>query len=284
MDTKLRTQLLSGLTNGSIVPYLGPGVLADVRSPTTGAPMPATSNELLLAMNGGKPLSARPMFEFSRAAMDLELRSGRLALTRFLEVTYGRMPWKRSAIHEWLTTIRPAYVVDVNRDRQLIDSYSGIPHLLVLGCSRIVSRGFRYQLYHHDGSRYTAIDTRQAANSPQLPVLFKPMGAPLPEPSFIATDADCMDYITGLMGGLAIPSFVKPLRRDKRYLLLGMRLTNDTDRMILNGLIESAAEFPGWALIDKPTDVERRVLNKMGIEVIEESLQALLVEHERLAA
>ena len=27
MDSQLRTQLLAGLTDGSIVPYLGPGVL-----------------------------------------------------------------------------------------------------------------------------------------------------------------------------------------------------------------------------------------------------------------
>ena len=43
MNPELRTRLVSGLKDGSIVPYLGPGVLADVAS-TTGAPMPATSD------------------------------------------------------------------------------------------------------------------------------------------------------------------------------------------------------------------------------------------------
>ena len=43
MDSTLRTTLLSGLSDGSIVPYLGPGVLADVVDTQTGTPISATS-------------------------------------------------------------------------------------------------------------------------------------------------------------------------------------------------------------------------------------------------
>ena len=42
MDSQLRTQLVAGLKDGSIVPYLGPEALADVVSTTTGAPMPVS--------------------------------------------------------------------------------------------------------------------------------------------------------------------------------------------------------------------------------------------------
>jgi hypothetical protein len=53
LTKELRDSLLAGLQNGSIVPYLGPGALADVRNAATGAPIPATSDDLILAMNGG---------------------------------------------------------------------------------------------------------------------------------------------------------------------------------------------------------------------------------------
>ena len=87
MDSQLRTQLLAGLTDGSIVPYLGPGVLADVVSKNTSEPMPATSDQLIIAMNGGKPMAPKLMYEFPRAAMNVELKRGRAAVTRFLDTT-----------------------------------------------------------------------------------------------------------------------------------------------------------------------------------------------------
>ena len=276
MDSQLRTQLLAGLTDGSIVPYLGPGVLADVVSQNTGEPMPATSDQLIIAMNGGKPMAAKLMYEFPRAAMNVELKRGRAAVTRFLDTTYGATAWSRSAVHDWLQAINPPYVIDINRDRQLIDSYSGRPHLLIVGCARLGGSDYRFKLYSHDGGNYSEITPEQA--DPSLPVLFKPMGAPAPKPCYIASDADYVDYLTELMGGFAVPAFVKTRRRDKRYLLLGMRLNRDSERMVLADLIYGAASPAGWALIEQANDKERRFLKKLGIELIEANLQELLSE------
>ena len=276
MDSQLRTQLLAGLTDGSIVPYLGPGVLADVVSKNAGAPMPATSDQLIIAMNGGKPMAAKLMYEFPRAAMNVELKRGRAAVTRFLDTTYGATAWSRSAVHDWLQAINPPYVIDINRDRQLIDSYSGRPHLLIVGCARLGGSDYRFRLHCHDGSHYSEMTPEQADSS--LPVLFKPMGAPAPKPCYIASDADYVDYLTELMGGFAVPAFVKTRRRDKRYLLLGMRLNRDSERMVLADLIYGAASPAGWALIEQANDKERRFLKKLGIELIEADLQELLSE------
>lgn len=267
METALRDNLISGLQDGSIVPYLGPGVLADVVSASTGTPMPATSEQLILAMNGGKPMAPKLMYEYSRAAMNVELKRGRTAITRFLNSTYGETAWTRSALHNWIKAICPAYVIDINRDTQLIDSYADTPHTLILGCARIGGTDYRFKLYAYDGTEYVRIVPEQIP--PDLPVLFKPMGCPRPEPSYIASDADYVDFITELMGGFAVPVPVKTLRRNKRYLLLGMRLNRDTERMVLSDLVYDAASPAGWALIESPTDKEKRFLEKMNIVLIE---------------
>jgi len=277
MEPKLLNQLLADLKNGSLVPYLGPGVLADVRSVASGAPIPATSDELILALNGGKPMSPKLMYEFPRAAMNVELKRGRAAVTKFLDATYGKTPWSRGAMHEWIKALRPAYVIDINRDSQLLDSYAGVAHLLILGCARIGGTDYRFKLFASDGATYTAIRPEDA--DPDLPVLFKPMGSPKPKSSYIASDADYVDYITELMGGFAVPSFVKARRRGKRYLLLGMRLNRDSERMVLSDLIYSAASEPaGWALIAEPTEKERRFCRKQGLELIEADASALFEE------
>lgn len=270
----LRTEILAGLKDGSVVPYLGAGVLADVRACADGRPMPATSDELILAMNGGKPMAPKLMYEFSRAAMNVELKRGRGAVTRFLDTTYGATEWTRSTVHDWIKSLRPTYVVDINRDTQLLDSYAGTPHVLVLGCARIGGTDFRFKLYAYDGSGYTAIAPEQAA--PGMPVLFKPMGAPKPEPSYIASDADYVDFITELMGGFAVPAFVKTLRQKKRYLLLGLRLNRDTERMVLADVIYGAASPAGWALIEQPTEKERRFCEKLDIDIVEAGVEALM--------
>jgi hypothetical protein len=102
------------------------------------------------------------------------------------------------------------------------------------------------------------------------------MGSPLPDATYIASDADYVDYITELMGGFAIPDFLKEYRKQKQYLFLGLRLTRDTERMVLSDTIYAAAEPGGWALIPEATEKEKRFCSKKGIEIIEADISDLL--------
>ena len=265
MTPELREKLLAGLKDGSIVPYLGPGVLADVKNAVTGAPIPADSNSLIYAMNDGKPMAPKLMYEFPRAAMNVELKRGRSAVTKFLNRTYGDTAWTRGAVHDWIKGISPHYVIDINRDTQLQDSYGDLPHNLIVGIARIGGTDFRYKLYFWDGAAYQ----KSEVINPALPILFKPMGTPKPEANYIASDADYVDFITELMGGFSIPPEVKELRKDKQYLLIGMRLNRDTERMVMSDMIYAAAQPAGWVLIQEPTDKERRFCKKLGLELIE---------------
>jgi len=274
MDVQQRSTIIAGIRDGSVVPYLGPGVLADVVALETGASMPATSDELIIALNGGRPMAAKLMYEFPRAAMNVELKRGRAAVTRFLNTTYGQTRWTRAALHNWLQALQPPYVIDINRDTQLIESYAGTPHTLIVGCARIGGSDYRFRLHAFDGATYREVGPD--AVDPRLPVLFKPMGAPLPKPSYIASDADYVDFITELMGGFAVPSFVKTRRLGRKYLLLGMRLTRDSERMVLSDLMHGAAARAGWALIENATAKEQRFLGKLGIELIDAGIGALV--------
>lgn len=268
MNPDQRELLVTGLSNGSIVPYLGAGVLADVRNVATGAPIPATSDELILAMNDGRPMAPKLMYEFPRAAMNIELKRGRSAVTRFLNRTYGDAEYTRGAVHEWLQGIAPQYVVDINRDTQLQDSHKDKAHNLIVGIARIGGTPFRYKLYTWTGEAYTEVETLDMS----LPLLFKPMGTPRPEGIYIASDADYVDYITELMGGFAIPPELKEYRMGKRYLLMGLRLNRDTERMVMADIIYGAGEPSGWILLPEPNEKERRFCKKVGLEIIEEDV------------
>jgi hypothetical protein len=273
----LLAQLQAGLASGAIVPYLGPGALAHVTHKVTGKPIPADSNSLILAMNNGQPMAPRLMYEFPRAAMNVELKRGRAAVNKFLVSTYDTDEWTDSTFHGWLTGFNPDYVIDVNRDTQLQRMWSKTPHILVVGIARMAGTAFRYRLYQHDGEKYTEVSNEGVDTS--LPVLFKPMGTPQPNPDFIASDADYVDYITELMGGFSIPPLIKARRAGKRYLFLGLRLNRDTERMVMSDIIYDCATGPSaWAMIEEPTAKEVRYCARLGIEIIEAPLSALYGE------
>lgn len=274
MTTTTLSELALRLQEGSLVPYLGPGVLSGVSETASGEEIPADSDSLILAMNGGKPMAPRLMYEFARAAMDMELKKGRNFVARFLSETYGERQWSRAPLHDWLSACKPAYVVDINRDTQLQDSFADTPHTLIRGIARVGGTDYRFRIHHYDGSNYREV--AQEDVDADLPILFKPMGSPVPDATFIASDADYVDYITELMGGFAIPSFVKEHRKDRQYLLLGLRLNRDTERMVLSDIVYGADTPTGWALIPEPTQKELRFCRKIGVEVIDADIGDLL--------
>lgn len=278
MSTAPFDEILSALKEGNLVPYLGPGALAGVIDPATGRAMPADSDSLILALNDGQPMAPRLMYEFPRAAMHVELKKGRSTLTKFLDRTYRDTAWSASALHTWLGGRRLPYLVDTNRDILLQQAYSDRPHTLIVGVARIAGTAYRFKLFHFDGTAYQEVD--QEAVDTTLPILFKPLGTPLPESHYIASDADFVDYITELMGGFAIPGFLKRMRRGRRYLLLGLRLTRDTQRMVLSDLIFGAARPVGWALIPDATDKERRFMDKLGLEWVDADVSDFLCAAE----
>jgi hypothetical protein len=249
-------------------------VLFDVTSKLNGAPIPADSDSLILAMNGGKPMAPKLMYEFPRAAMNQELKRGRNFLTQFLDKTYKDIQYSRAAVHEWLAEWKPNFVVDINRDTQLQDSYADEEHTLIVGLARVIGNHFRFKIYHYDREKYFEIEQTQVDG--KLPILFKPMGTPLPESNYVASDADYVDYITELMGGFAIPDFLKEYRKGKKYLLIGVPLNRDSERMVMSDITYGADEHRGWFLRKNPTDKEKRFAAKMGFELIEADCGDLL--------
>lgn len=267
MSNSIFSEIISGLHNNQVVPYLGPGVLFDVTSKLNGMPIPADSDSLILAMNGGKPMAPKLMYEFPRAAMNQELKRGRNYVSQFLDKTYGEMKWTRAALHDWFAEWKPHYIIDINRDTQLQASYANEAHTLVVGLARVIGNDFRFKIFHYDGQNYIEIDQKQVDS--KLPILFKPMGTPKPESNYVASDADYVDYITELMGGFAIPDFLKEYRKGKKYLLLGLPLNRDSERMVMSDIVFGADEAKGWFLRKNPTDKEKRFAERIGFELIE---------------
>ena len=279
MSLSLPASLIQALKEETCVPVLGHQVLEGIVN-TDGQPIPADSDSLILAMNNGRPMAPKLMYEFPRAAMNIELKKGRKAVTRFLDTTYRDTEWSRSEFHHQLAAAGFDYLIDMNRDTQLQTAWASTPHLLVVGVARIGGGTARYRLFQHDGQAYSPVAEDDANTT--LPILFKPVGTPLPESLYIASDADYVDYLTELMGGFGMPAFLKEKRKQRQYLLLGMKLDRDTPRMLINDIVYGAGSPAGWACIEDPSSKEARFLERQGFELLnlhhQDCLDAVLKE------
>jgi len=262
----------TGIASGHIVPILGPDSQTGCRDADTGSPLPAQGDDLILAMTGGKPLSPKLMTEFSRAAMNLEFKKGRKFIERFLTELYEDRTWTVSPQMRWIVAAKPRYVVDLNRDSVLPGLFAGTPHVLVQGIARLSKAQPRYRAFLHDGCAYELLPEDMAPPE-GLPVLFKPLGCARPQPSYIASDADFVDYITELMGGFAIPPFLKSYRTGRQYLIAGVRLKKDTERMVVRDIAYDAdPQAGGWLVADSPSPKECRFADHLGLAIVDTPL------------
>lgn len=228
-----KSDIETSIKEGVFIPFIGMGVFKKTTS-EDGTQIPYDSDSMILALNGGRAMSPRLMYEYSRAAMSLEQRKGRPYIEAMTHHIFTAKPYAMPLVYEWLKTLLPPYVIDLNLDDSLLKIYAHQDHFLVTGVSRIMAGYERFIVYRYDAQTqsYTRIDKELLDAS--LPILFKPLGCVCPEKNFIISDADFVDWLTEAMGGYALPPFLKTYRMDKSYLFLGVDFNRDTFRMVAN--------------------------------------------------
>ncbi len=272
MNTHIET-IKKELRNQTTIPYFALGVFEGIMT-KEGEAVPHDSDSLILAMNGGRPMAPRLMYEYSRAAMHLEQRRGALYMTQLINHIYTK-PFDPMPLHKAIVDMSPRYIIDTNRDTKLQELFAFTPHCLIIGKSRIMGNDYRYEVYEYDveNQKYFLVDDEVLGTAEKI--LFKPMGSPLPNPSFVISDADYVDWLTEAMGGYAVPKVLKTYRKTKKYLFLGTSFDRDTDRMVANELTLDLEG--GYVITDRELGKkEQKFIEKHNLEVIPMSLQEFI--------
>lgn len=263
------------IRNQTTVPYFGLGIFQGVTT-KEGEEMPYDSDSMILKMNDGREMSQRLMFEYSRAAMHLEQRRGVEYVTQLMNHIYTKN-FEPTSLQKAVVDMSPRYIIDTNRDTKLQELLAFEPHCLIIGKSRIMADKNRYEVYEYDveNKKYFLVEEEVLDNAKKI--LFKPMGSPLPEPTFIISDADYVDWLTEAMGGFALPPILKTYRKTKKYLFMGTSFERDTDRMVANELTLNLEG--GYVITDKELGKkEKKFIEKHNLEVIPMSLQDFIKE------
>jgi len=263
-------QIKKEIRNQTTVPYFGLGVFKDTKT-KEGEQVPYDSDSLILTMNNGRAMSPRLMFEYSRAAMHLEQRRGVEYLTQLMNHIYTK-EFEPTLLHKAILDMSPKYIIDTNRDTKFQEMLAYEPHCLIVGKSRVLADKDRYEIFEYDveNKKYFLVEEDVLEEAQRI--LFKPMGTPLPEPSFVISDADYVDWLTEAMGGFAVPATLKSYRKTKKYLFLGTYFDRDTDRMVANELTIDLEG--GYMVADKELSKrEKKFVKKHNLEVLEMSLE-----------
>ncbi len=258
------------IRNQTTVPYFGLGIFEGTTT-KEGEQMPFDSDSMILTLNNGRPMSQRLMFEYSRAAMHLEERRGVDYLRQLVNHIYSK-DYEPTPLHKAILNMMPRYIIDTNRDPKLQELLAFEPHCLILGKSRITAEKDRFELYEYDVESKKYFQVEEEALDDAKKILFKPMGSTLPEPTFVISDADYVDWLTEAMGGFAMPPVIKSYRKAKKYLFLGTSFDRDTDRMVANELTMYLEG--GYVITDKELGKkEKKFIEKHNLEVLDMSLE-----------
>ncbi|WP_263832700.1 SIR2 family protein [Sulfurospirillum oryzae] len=270
-----KSELEARIKEGSLIPFLGMGVFKETKT-EEGEQLPFDSDSMILRLNGGRAMSPRLMYEYSRAAMSLEQRKGRPFIEQMTHHIFTAKPYPIPEVYVWLKTLMPHYVVDLNLDDSLLKLYADVDHFLITGVSRIMAGYDRFIVYMYTSSTKAYHRVEKEMLNPMIPILFKPLGCTVPEKSFIISDADFVDWLTEAMGGYALPPFLKTFKNEKSYLFLGIDFDRDTYRMVAN---EVTLGLDGGYLVNDKKEMskkEEKFLTSHKIEKLETSLESFL--------
>lgn len=263
------------LQDGSLVAFLGMGVFENTQT-NDGSTLPYDSDSMVLALNNGRGMSQRLMYEYTRAAMSLEQRKGRDYIIQMTNHIYTSKEYDIPYGYEFLKDIKPKYMIDTNLDDSGCKVYENVSHFMITGVSRVMGGYDRFivYLYDVDIKSYTVIDKEELSDD--LPILFKPMGSTIPSMDFIVSDADFVDWLTEAMGGYALPSFLKGYKQDKSYLFLGVDFSRDTYRMVANEI--TLGLKGGYVVSDKDelTKKEEKFIATHNLELIKSDTDSFL--------
>jgi hypothetical protein len=267
--------ILESLKNGSLVPFIGMGVFEGTVA-KDGSTLPYDSDSMILALNNGRAMSERLMYEYSRAAMSLEQRKGREFIVQMTNHIYASKEYDLPFTYEFFKDIKPKYMIDTNVDDSSCKIYEDVEHFMITGVSRITADYDRFIVYKFDpaSKEYNRVEKDELNDS--LPILFKPMGCMIPEMNFIISDADFVDWLTEAMGGYALPPFLKEYKKEKSYLFLGVDFSRDTFRMVAHEITLGLKDGVVVTNKEELTKKENKFVDTHNLEVSKEEINIFL--------
>jgi len=268
--TNVVETIREGLNGGTVVPYLGPGVLK-----LAGTSAVPESPEILvdrLTAKASVPHKIRK--NLTAAAQFIENFKHRKTVAAAMTEAF-RSPMQPTALHRYLAAI-PALKLIVSAwyddlPQKALASRHGWN--MVQGVSQAEHHGSWYHFFNADGTPSTA-----EAAAASAPLLYQPLGSIAPASNFLVSDSDFVEVLTEIDIQTPIPEAVQNIRAGRNFVFLGCRFNTQLERIFAWEIIKRSSD-KHWAVLPETlTRNEERFLEVYNIERIDMPLADFAAE------
>ena len=253
--TELPDVVAAGLADGTLAPYLGPGLLALCE----GATPPAEPAALAAVLTAAVSVPGKIRNRLTAAAQFIENFKHRKTLVKAMDAACATRATP-SALHRWLAALPAPLIVDAWYDDTLRAALAEAraDWAEVQGLSQ--SEHFGTWCGWYDARGASQPDPIEAAT-----VLYKPWGGHAPAGNYLVSDTDFVEVLTEIDIQTPIPALVQQRRASLGFVFLGCRFNDQLPRAFARQIIKRSAG-PHYAVLpDEPTRMEARFLAEQGI-------------------
>lgn len=271
MDTQQLNLIHSGLVNGRIIPYTGPGVLQLAVEPV---PVPDAPAALVGKLTAKATVPHKIRNNLTAAAQYIENFKHRKTVSAAMTEAFSlATPPVLTALHQYISQ-QPSLPLWVHT------WYDDLPQRalgqqqrswgIVQGVSQAEYMGQWVHYFNADGTRHDAITTTEDPPWPTL--LYQPIGSVAPASNFLVSDSDYVEVLTEIDIQTPIPRAVQQLRTGRSFLFLGCRFNTQLERIFAAQIIKRSSSRHFAVLPQELTKNEKRFINLYGIQRIETPL------------
>ncbi len=256
-DTGLCAAILAGLDRGSVIPYLGSGLL-DL-CPEAGA-VPASARALADFLGSKVTVPGRARGNLSASAQYIENFKHRKTLVELMAQAFAPR-LTPSTLHRALAALpRLPLIVQLWYDDVM---RTALADRTDVGLIQAASQAEQFGTWVN---YLTLAGAPVEANAADWSlVLYQPWGAVAPNRSFLVSDADFVEVITEIDIQTPIPGLVQERRRERSFLFLGCRFTSQTERIFAHQIMKRSSATHYAVLAEEPSRNEARFLAQHGI-------------------
>jgi hypothetical protein len=263
MITPKLQEIATAITNGSAIPYIGPGVLT--LDPAT-CHVPATPEDLVKFLTTKVSVPHKIRNNLTAAAQFIENFKHRKSVVSLMTDAFSPSVTP-NILHQFLAGLskRPLLIVDSWYDDAMSKALTGKPNWgQIQGVSQSEHYGTWVNYFDSLGNETSATE----ADAWSV-VLYKPLGNITPAKNFIISDSDFVEVLTEIDIQTPIPDRVQELRVGANFLFMGCRFSTQLTRTYARQVMKRSTD-KHWAVIEGTlTRMEKKFLAEQNITQID---------------
>ncbi len=283
MSTQTFEEIHAAIEGGTLIPYIGPGVLS-----LAGAdcPLPGGPDPLVAKLTAKATVPHKIRKDLGAAAQFIENFKHRKTIHSVMTEAF-KPHVEPTELHRWIASWpKLPLVVHIWYDDLMQQALTGRENCgFVQGVSQAEHLATWVLYFNNDRSKIEK-DAELATADAWSTVLYEPWGSVAPEGNFLVSDSDFVEVQTEIDIQTPIPEKVQQIRTGRNFLYLGCRFMNQVERTFAKQISKRSSDKHWAVLPETPTKNEKRFLEQYNIARIDMPLGEFLakfVQHEEPA-